>query len=758
MHSSAAAAARQILTGLHDVMASSAPAQTKLNKVVEVVGQTLDSEVCSIYLLREGVLELYATRGLKQEAVHVTRLALGEGLVGTIAAHVETLNLDEAAAHPDFAYKPETGEELFHSFAGVPIVRKEQAVGVLCVQHHEPRRYEEIEIEALQTVAMVLAELISNAGLVDKQPGSVRATGTGTQVASGLQLVMGMAKGHAVFHQPRVTIEHTVAEDTEAERQRVYSAFAKMREQIDRMTGQAEFGVDGEHQEVLETYKMFAYDEGWSRRINEAIDSGLTAEAAIERVQQHTRMRMRQIDDPLLQDRMHDLEDLSNRLLRIVAGQLGTAAQLGLRQDTILIARNLGPAELLEYDKRRLKGVILEEGSLTAHVIIVARAMGVPVLGRVRDVRRNISEGDVLLMDVAENRLIIRPSPDMEEAFENRLQLTVKRKAEFSARRDLPAETLDGERIEVMVNAGLRDDIAALDATGAAGIGLFRTEFQFLVSATMPQRERQQRLYKDVLDMAGERPVIFRTVDIGGDKALPYMKVSEDDIMEENPAMGWRAMRLSLERDGLLKTQGRALLEAAAGRTLYVMFPLISEPWEFDQAKGLIEGQRNWLISQRKKVPVAIKYGAMLEVPALAEVLDILLPRLDFLSIGTNDLTQFLFAADRAHPKLAERYDWLSIAILRFIRRVAKECAAHNVPVGVCGEMGGRTLEAMALLGLGVRRLSITPVSVGPVKAMIRSVNLAELQSFMSELLADGTPNARDRLSEWAKEHHVELV
>ena len=756
MPSSPAAAARQILIRLHEVMASNINAQGKLNKVVEIIGQSLSSEVCSIYLLREGVLELFATRGLKQEAVHVTRLAPGEGLVGTIAGNVETLNLDEAASHPDFAYRPETGEELFHSFAGVPIVRRAQAVGVLCVQHVDPRRYEEVEIEALQTVAMVISELISNAGLVDERPGDARIAGTGTGVASGLQLVMGMARGHAVFHQPRITIEHTVAEDVEAERQRVYSAFTKMREQIERMTGAAEFGVDGEHQEVIETYKMFAYDEGWSRRINEAINSGLTAEAAIERVQQRTRMRMRQIDDPLLQDRMHDLEDLANRLLRIVSGQLGTAAQLGLRQDAILIARNLGPAELLEYDRRRLKGVILEEGSLTAHVIIVARAMGVPVLGRVPDIRRIVGEGDLILMDVAENRLLIRPSPDMEEAFETKLQLTQKRRAEFSAMRDLPTETLDGEPIELMVNAGLRDDIAALDATGAAGIGLFRTEFQFLVSATMPQRERQQRLYKDVLDMAGDRPVIFRTVDIGGDKALPYMQ-HDDGHMEENPAMGWRAMRLSLERDGLLKAQARALLEAAAGKTLYVMFPLISEPWEFDEAKAVIEKQRAWLIGQKKKMPIAVRYGTMLEVPALAEVLDILLPKLDFLSIGTNDLTQFLFAADRAHPKLAERYDWLSIAILRFLARVVRECQAQEVPVGVCGEMGGRTLEAMALIGLGVRRLSITPASIGPVKAMIRSVNVTELRQFMQNLLVDGTPNARPPLLQWALDHGVEI-
>lgn len=755
---SAAASAREILTRLHDVMASRAAAQGKLNSVVNIIGETLNSEVCSIYLLREGVLELFATRGLAQEAVHVTKLALGEGLVGTIAANVETLNLDEAAAHPDFAYRPETGEERFHSFAGVPIIRKERAVGVLAVQHSDPRRYDEVEIEALQTVAMVLSELIANAGLIDPASGggSTRPQSTATARVTGFKLVEGMAAGAAVFHQPRITIEHTVAEDVEAERHRVYAAFDKMREQIDRMTSQAEFGVGGEHDEVLETYKMFAYDEGWSRRINEAIDSGLTAEAAIERVQQRTRMRMRQIDDPLLRDRMHDLEDLSNRLLRIVSGQLGTAAQLGLRQDSILIARNLGPAELLEYDRRRLKGVVLEEGSLTAHVTIVARAMGVPVLGRVKDIRRLIAEGDRLLVDVTEDTLIIRPTAAMDEAFEAKLLVTQKRRAAFAALKGEAPVTKDGHRVTVMVNAGLRDDVAALDLTGADGIGLFRTEFQFLVSATLPQREGQRRLYRDVLDAAGERPVIFRTVDIGGDKALPYLDHDENGD-EENPAMGWRALRLALDREGLMKVQARALLEAAAGRTLSVMFPMVSEPWEFDQARALFESQRAWLEARGHKLPLQIRYGAMLEVPALAEVLDILLPNVDFLSVGTNDLTQFLFAADRAHPKLAVRYDWLSPSILRFLRRVTLEANAAGVPLAVCGEMGGRPLEAMALIGLGIERLSITPAAVGPIKAMLRTLDRGKLIGAMAGFLALPPKNMRAALEDWAQEHGVEL-
>jgi phosphotransferase system enzyme I (PtsP) len=751
---SAATSAREILTGLHDVMAKRGSAQAKLDKVVDLIAEAMQSEVCSIYLLRDKALELFATHGLRKEAVHVTRLHLGEGLVGTIAEEGRILNLAEAASHPSFAYRPETGEESFHSFAGVPIIRREQAIGVLAVQHADPRRYDDVEIEALQTVAMVLSELIASARLVDGSRGARRDAGM--QRMAGLKLVAGMARGVAVFHQPRVVVEHTVAEDIEAERARVYAAFRRMREQIDNMTREAEFGTAGEHNEILETYKMFAYDEGWSRRINEAIDSGLTAEAAIERVQQRTRARMQDIDDPLLKERMHDLEDLSNRLMRIVSGRMGTAAQTGLARDAILIARNLGPAELLEYDRRRLKGVVLEEGSLTAHVTIVARAMGVPVIGRIADIRHIANEGDPILVDGDMGSVIVRPSRAIANAFDQRMAMSQRRRAEYAAIKNLPAETKDGERLTLMVNAGLAEDAAMLEVAGADGIGLFRTEFQFLIAAQLPGRESQYKLYKSVLDAAGDKPVVFRTVDIGGDKALPYLSDDEKDE-SENPAMGWRALRLSLERKALMKAQARALVEASGGKTLRVMFPMVSEPWEYEEARALFEEQVAWAKNARRAGPKRVEYGAMLEVPSLAEMLDILLPRVDFLSIGTNDLTQFLFAADRADPRLAERYDWLSPAILRFLRRVVVQTKAAGVPVRVCGEMAGRPLEALALIGIGVDSFSITPAAVGPVKAMVRSIEAEPVRAKLETLLAKPPANMRKSLADWAKKQGIAL-
>jgi phosphotransferase system enzyme I (PtsP) len=432
---------------------------------------------------------------------------------------------------------------------------------------------------------------------------------------------------------------------------------------------------------------------------------------------------------------------------------MGTAAQTGLTHDTVLIARNLGPAELLEYDRRRLKAVLLEDVSLTSHMTIVARAIGVPVIGRLNDIRHSVEEGEPILVDGDNGSIIIRPNRTLLTGFDHRMALSQKRRAEFAAAKSLPAKTRDGVSVSVMVNAGLAEDAAALPMTGADGIGLFRTEFQFLISATMPGRDRQVRLYTKVLEAAGDRPVVFRTVDIGGDKALPYLSDVHDEA--ENPAMGWRALRLSLDRATLMKAQARSLIEAAGGKILRVMFPMVSEPWEYEEARALFEEQVEWARNSHRKLPSRIEFGAMLEVPSLAEMLDQLLPRVDFLSIGTNDLTQFLFAADRSEPRLAERYDWLSPAILRFLKRVLDAARAADVPVRICGEMAGRPLEAMALIGLGAENFSITPAGVGPVKAMVRSLDASAVRARLDQLLASPPRDMRRALKDWARRHSV---
>ncbi len=743
---------RLLLRRLHQVMAGPGTAQERLDRVVTVIAQNMVAEVCSVYLVRAGeILELFASEGLKPEAVHRTRLRFGEGLVGLVAQRGLPLSVQEASSHPRFVYRPETGEELYHSFLGVPIIRHNHVLGVLVVQNVRPREYSAEEEEALQTVAMVLAELVGSGELVDPSEVIEAAGPSGRPLTlDGLKMADGIAAGSAVFHEGRVEVTRFVADDIETEKGRLVAAFEAMREQLDRMIASPEIGTAGEHREILETFKMFAYDKGWQERIFEAIESGLTAEAAVERVQQQNRRRMLATEDPYLRERLSDLDDLSNRLLRTLAGRRD-GQDLG--QASIIVARGMGPAELLDYDRRFLKGVVLEEGSPTSHVSILARAMGIPLVGHCRGAREHIEPGDPLIVDGDSGQVLIRPSPEVAEAYERSIANKLALAAEYHAERHLPAVTLDGARIELHMNAGLLADLAQLEATGADGIGLFRTEFQFMVSATLPRLETQRELYAQVLDAAGDRPVVFRTLDIGGDKAVPFLPLEA----EENPAMGWRAIRIALDRPVLLRYQARALIQAAVGKPLYIMFPMIAEVSELRAAKAIV--MKEWERSRRLggPGPTALRIGAMMEVPSLAWELETLLEEVDFLSIGTNDLLQFFFASDRSSARLADRYDLLSPAILNFLDRVVGACNEAGVPVTLCGEMGGRPLEAMALIGLGLRRLSISPTAIGPVRRMIRSLDSGRIEDLVREALRQSDRSLRAVLNNFARDHCISV-
>lgn len=746
---------RLLLRRLHQVMAGPGDAQARLDQVVRVIAQNMVSEVCSVYLARAGqVLELFATQGLKQEAVHQTRLRFGEGLVGLVAERGLPLNLPEASTHPKFVYRPETGEEIYHSLLGVPIVRGGRVAGVLVVQNVTQREYDAEEVEALQTVAMVLAELLGTGELVD--PDELTEAGAGpaqSLTLDGVVLAEGVAAGTAVFHEPPIEVTTLVAEDVEFEKQRLRDAFTTMRDQLERIIAAPDLGMAGEHREVLEAYRMFAYDRGWQERIREAVDSGLTAEAAIERVQQRTRARLMSTQDPYLRERLTDLDHLADRLIRVVMGKVADTAHDQLPEDAIVVARSLGPAELLEYDRRRLKAVVLEEGSPTAHVAIIARAMGIPMIGRLPSALHRIQEGDHIIVDGEAGHVFIRPTEDIAETYRDNIAVRQARAAEYVAQRELPTVTRDGVEVDLYMNAGLLVDLPHLEATGADGIGLFRTEFQFMVGSTLPRLETQRDLYGQVMDAAGGRPVLFRTLDIGGDKAVPFLPRDH----EENPAMGWRAIRVALDRPALLRYQLRALLYAAEGRDLNVMFPMIADVSEFRGARTILDKEVRRLERLGRPPPSRVRVGTMLEVPSLAWQLETLLKDVDFVSIGTNDLMQFFFASDRANPRLADRYDLLSPAALSFIRSVVESCERAGVPVGLCGEMGGRPLEAMALVGLGLRRLSISPSAIGPVKMMIRSLDTAELRQYLVPALQSPEHSLRRALWNFARDHGVIL-
>jgi len=747
------AAPRLLVRRLHRIMAEPEGGQTRLNNIVRMVATLMVAEVCSIYInRRDGSLELYATEGLKADAVHNTHLKRGEGLVGLIAERGAPVNVSDAQTHPAFSLRPETGEEVYHSFLGVPITRTGKALGVLTIQNKTTRQYSDEEVEALQTTAMVLAEhLASHDGPNIDDDGRDRKEQSSERI-HGKQLSAGIAMGHIVLHQPRIVVKELIAEDPDQERQRLDDAIIKMRTTIDVMLERGDLAGLGEHHDVLEVYRMFSHDRGWIRRMRDAILRGLTAEAAVDRVRNDMRASMLGQSDPYWRERLRDFDDLSDRLMRILSGEAETAASEDLPDDTLLVARTMGPAELLDYDPKKLRGLIVEEGGYNSHVAIVARAMGIPAVGEARGIISRVDEDNAAIIDADAGEIHLRPGNDLIDAYAAKVKFRARKQQQYDDLRDKPAETLDGVRIGLHMNAGLLVDLPHLDESGAEGIGLFRTELQFMISSTIPRLKQQTEFYSEILEVAGDKPVIFRALDIGGDKLLPYLR----HVHEENPALGWRAIRMSLDRPGLFRMQVRALLHASVGKTLHLMLPMVTEVWELEKARELIDYESQRLRQFDRQGPSEIQIGVMIEVPAIMWHLDDLFKIVDFASVGSNDLMQFLFAADRSNTNVADRYDTLSEPAIRSLKRIIDHAEKHNTPLELCGEMAGRPIEAMALIGLGYKTISMPPASIGPIKSMIRKVSHAELKKIMTVCLKDRSNCFRHRLEEYAKTNGIE--
>ena len=748
---------RVLLKRLRELMAEPLEPQERLDRIVREIAQNMVAEVCSFYILRaDGVLELYATEGLNPQSVHLAQLRLGQGLVGTIAASARPLNLTDAQSHPAFAYLPETGEEAYNSFLGVPVLRAGRTLGVLVVQNQTKRAYREDEVEALETTAMVLAEIIATGdGLRLARPGIELDLGRPMSV-TGNALNDGIGLGHVVLHEPRIVVTNLFNEDSQAELTRLETALGSLRISIDDMLSRRDVAVEGEHREVLEAYRMFAHDRGWVRRLEEAIHNGLTAEAAVEKVQSDTRARMVHLTDPYMRERLSDFDDLANRLLRQLMGRDVKTIAESLAKDAIIVARTMGAAELLDYPRERLRGVVLEDGAATSHVVIVARAMGIPVVGQAKGAVSMAENNDAAIVDGDEGIVHLRPQSDVETAYAEKVRFRARRQAHYRELRDKPALTKDSVEIGLLMNAGLLVDLPQLSASGAAGIGLFRTELQFMVASTFPRAEQQERLYRSVIEAAGNKPVTFRTLDIGGDKVLPYFRTMGQ---EENPALGWRAIRLTLDRPGLLRTQLRALLKAAGGRELKLMLPMVTEVSEVKAAREIIDREVRHLSRFAHTLPLNLKLGAMIEVPALLWQLDELMSLVDFVSVGSNDLFQFLMAVDRGNSLISGRFDQLSPAFLRTLRHIVDAGNRHGKSVTLCGEMAGRPLTAMALIGLGFRSISMSAASIGPVKAMLAALDAGKLNASLNEKLdkPNGAHSLRELLLQFAEDNDIPL-
>jgi len=731
-------------------MAGSGPTQAKLGEVARTIAVSMVAEVCSIYLRRAtGEMELFATEGLDPGAVHVTRLRQGEGLVGEIMRIGRPLNLSDAPSHPAFSYRPETGEDPFHAFLGVPLLRGGRAIGVLVVQNRTSRVYAEDEVEDLQIIAMVLAEMVAAGDLLSREElKDVEIAPHRPERLKGAKFADGLALGVAVLHEAPVAAGRLLSEDVAAEELRLAGAIATLQAQIDAMLEGHET-ILGASYDVLETYRMLAHSRSWNHSLQEAVRSGLTAEAAVERARSEHRAGLGQARDPYLRERVHDLEDLNDRLLRHLTGDGGKGRSLP--DNAVLIARNMGPADLLEYDRAKLRGVLMEEGSSASHAAIVARALDIPCVGRLAGLRDRVSEGDPVIVDAEIGEAYLRPRPDVVKAVTARIGLRAERRAEFARLRDTPAFTRDGAKISLLMNAGLAVDLDILAETGAEGIGLFRTEFQFMVSEELPRLNAQAALYARVLEAAGDLPVTFRTLDLGGDKVLPYLQAERED----NPALGWRAVRMGLDRPGLLRMQLRALIAAASGRPLQVMFPLVASIEEFRAARALVDREIAWVRRRGRPAPSRLEVGAMVEAPSLLWHLDALLPVTDFVSVGTNDLLQYLFAADRGNARVCDRYDPLSPPALRALSAISEACVETGTPVSVCGEMAGRPLEAFALVALDFERLSMPPAGIGPVKQMVLSCDREAARRGVEGLLRSAAGSVRGEIEALARKLSV---
>lgn len=726
---------RKLLRRLRDTMAEDHAGQARLDLITHLIAVSMASEVCSIYLFRDPqTLELCATEGLKKEAVHQTRMKLGEGLVGRVARSGQIVNTADAPATRGFRYMPETGEEIYSSFLGVPIQRLGETLGVLVVQSKTAREFTGDEVYALEVVAMVLAEMTELGAFVGENSAAMGARHQQPVMIRGTTGQEGAAIGHVWLHEPRVVVTNPVADDPEKETQRLREAVDKLRLDVDQMLTP---DVDGEQREVLEAYRMFAHSKGWMRRMEEDVARGLSAEAAVEKEQGVARARLSQSNDAYLRDRLHDLDDLSNRLLRLLTGQ-GKDTGAEMPADPILIARNIGPAELLDYG-RKLRGVVLEEGSVGSHAAIVARALAIPLVIHAGRITTEALNGDPIMVDGDQGIVHLRPDDTVTAAFRDKIAMQAAAQQAYASIRNEPALTRCGTLVALHMNAGLMADLPSLESSGAEAVGLFRTELQFLVRNQMPRRQELSRLYARVLDAAKGKRVVFRTLDIGSDKVLPYMKPHD----EPNPAMGWRAIRVGLDKPGVLRMQVQALLRAANGRPLTMMFPFVAEHAEYRAARAEIDKalERERILGH--PLPVTIDVGAMLETPSLAFASRAFFEEVGFVSVGGNDLKQFFFAADRENERVRRRYDTLNASFLNFLEGVVRVCDITRTPLSFCGEDAGRPVEAACLAAIGFRTLSMRPASIGPVKHMLRRVNLTDLRAVIDGARAVGAETVR---------------
>ncbi|RJQ45847.1 MAG: phosphoenolpyruvate-protein phosphotransferase PtsP [Gammaproteobacteria bacterium] len=709
--------------------------------IVQRVKQAMAADVCSVYLA-DPVQQHYvlmATDGLNPEAVGTVRLKLNEGLVGVVGERAEPLNLDNAPDHPRYRFVAETGEERYHAFLGVPIIHHRQVLGVLVVRQRARRKFDENEETLLVTIAAQLAGGIAHAqasgGLNNLQHGNRGAQG---RAVAGLPGAPGIGIGQALVIYPPTDLDaipDRKSADVAAEIKLFERALSKVRGDIEALAARLRATLPEEDIALFDAYLHMLRGESLAGKTIARIRAGQWAPGALrDTILEHTRA-FEAMGDAYLSERASDVRDLGLRILAYL--QADARRNHDYPPRTVIVGEEVSATALAEVPKDRLAGVVSVRGSSSSHVAILARAMGVPAVMGAADLNVIRVDGREVVVDGYRGQLYLDPTPVVRAEYQRIAHEEQTLAAGLSELRDLPAVTRDGHRVPLYANTGLLSDITPTLNSGAEGIGLYRTEFPFMTRERFPGEEEQRVIYRQVLEAFHPRPVVLRTLDIGGDKSLPYFPIEED-----NPFLGWRGIRISLDHPEIFIVQLRAMLRASRGlNNLHLLLPMISALSEVDEALRLIRRVHDEL-NENGETPVMPRVGVMIEVPSAVYQADAIAARVDFLSVGSNDLTQYLLAVDRNNARVASLYDALHPAVLRALMQVVEGAHRHEKPVSVCGEMAGDPAAALLLLGMGMDSLSMSVASLPRVKWMIRNFSRDEARRLLDEALQLHTTSA----------------
>lgn len=708
--------------------------QSALNIIVHRVREALSTQVCSVYLLDTDINShvLMASEGLKEEAIGHVSLELGEGLVGLVAKHAEPINLQDASNHPSYYYVEETGEEVFHAFLGVPIIHHRAVLGVLVVQHEDRRRFDEGEEAFLITLSAQLAGVIAHAeatGAIEGlSPSGHKVSDT---VFPGISGSSGVAIGQAVVVFPpadlnQIPDRHTknIEKEIEFFNACLNAVQDDMRELHNQLAGQ----VAEEERQLFDVYVRMLDDDALGNEVVERIKTGSWAQGALAYVAKEHVRTFEMMSDEYLRERAADIRDLCSRVLFYLQEEDPVTTEY--LDDTILVSEELTPAMLAEVPTEKLKGLISAKGSGNSHVAILARTMGVPTVMGAVDLPFNQLDGKQIILDGYRGEVISNPSVQLLTRYENTIKEQDQLVAGLENLKDLPCETADNHRVHLWVNTGLMSDVMHSLDQGAEGIGLFRTEVPFLLSERFPSEQEQTKIYREQLEAFAPKLVTMRTLDVGGDKDLPYFPIEE-----ENPFLGWRGIRVTLDHPEIFMAQVRAMLRASIGlENLQIMLPMISNVNEVNSATQLIKRAHRELLQEN----LDVKYppiGVMIELPAAVYQTRALAKLVDFISVGSNDLTQYLLAVDRNNPRVANLYSAFHPAVLNALYQVVLQAQGQKKPVSICGEMAGDPGAAVLLLAMGFDTLSMNASALLKVKSVIRSVSLDTARDLLDQVM-----------------------